>query len=77
MSSLIEAYEKKQDKEKSKRTLQKKAKEIKKKVMKYYKKNILHIEDTTEHDQKVYQTLYEECLAYLDELTKRNEELKN
>lgn len=75
--TFIEAYEEKQDKRK--RVLQekmKKMKEMKEKFMQYYKRNILHVEDTTEHDQKVCQTLYEECLAYLDELTKRNEALE-
>lgn len=72
--TFIEAYEEKQDKRK--RILQEKMKKMKEKFMQYYKRNILYVEDTTEHDQKVCQTLYEECLAYLDELTKRNEELE-
>lgn len=38
-------------------------------------KNVLHIETTAEQEQR-YQTIYKECLAYLEELTKRNEALK-
>lgn len=70
--TFIEAYEEKQDK---KRTLQRKVKEIKEKVIKCYKKNVLHIETTAEQEQR-YETIYEECLAYLEELTKRNEALE-
>lgn len=74
--TFIEAYEEKQDKKERRRTLQARMKKMKEKFMQYYKRNILHIKDTTEHDKKVYQELYEECSRYLDELVKRNEELE-